>query len=125
MVKSLASIFIATALLIGLAVFEWFYVADQFTQFGEELQSLYDKTQEATANGEDAKAVQLSWENRKEKLHICIPHNDVMRIDDYLSEAVRLIAEKEYELALPKLEILLHLCKCLPDTYRPGLENVF
>lgn len=125
MVKSLISILIAAALLAGLAVFEWFYVSDQFCDFQQELQSLYIKVDEQTANGEDAKAVQTSWEYRKENLHVWIPHNDITRIDDYLSETVRLIAEGNYELALPKLEILLHLCSCLPDTYRPGLENVF
>lgn len=125
MVKSLTSILIAAAFLIGLGVFEWFYVSDRFTSFEAELQSLYDKAEEGTANGEDARAVQTSWENRKEKLHVWIPHNDITRIDDYLSETVQLITEQNYELALPKLEILIHLCSCLPDTYRPALENIF
>lgn len=125
MVKSLISILVASVLLLGLGVFEWFYVSDQFDRFDEELQSLYEKTEKGTANGEDAKAVQTSWERRKEDLHVWIPHNDIMRIDDYLSEAVQLIAEQEYPLALPKLEMIRHLCRCLPDTYRPGLENIF
>lgn len=124
MVKSLISLLVATALLAGAAVYEWFFVSDQFDEFGEELQTLYSKADDGTANGEDAKAVQESWERRKEDLHVWIPHNDITRIDDYLSETVRLIAEGNFEFALPKLEILLHLCDCLPDTYRPGLENV-
>lgn len=125
MVKSLISILIATALLAGLAVFERFYVSDEFSDFREELLSLYEKADGGTANGEDAKAVQTSWEHRKENLHVWIPHNDITRIDDYLSETVRLVAEENYGLALPKLEILLHLCSCLPDAYRPELENIF
>lgn len=125
MVKSLVSILVSTALLLGLGIFEWFYVSDQFSQFDAELESLYEKAEEGNANGEDAKAVQASWERRKEDLHVWIPHNDIARIDDYLSETVRLIAEQEYELALPKLEMIRHLCSCLPDTYRPGLENIF
>lgn len=125
MVKSLSSIAVAILLLLGAALFEWFFVSDNFDEFGEELQTLYQKTENETANGEDAKAVQTSWEERKESLHIWIPHNDISRIDDYMSETVRLVAEKEYTLALAKLEILIHLCECLPDTYRPALENVF
>ncbi|MDE5896651.1 MAG: DUF4363 family protein [Clostridia bacterium] len=124
MVKSLVSIAVTLALLAGLAVFEWLYVDAQFTQFGQELQTLVDKVEAETANGEDAKAVQHSWENRKEHLHVWIPHNDISRIDDYMSETVRLVAEKDYTLALAKLEILTHLTKCLPDTYRPALENI-
>lgn len=125
MVKSLSSIAVAILLLLGAALFEWFFVSDNFDEFGEELLTLYQKTENETANGEDARAVQTSWEERKESLHIWIPHNDISRIDDYMSETVRLVAEKEYKLALAKLEILIHLCECLPDTYSPALENVF
>lgn len=125
MVKSLAAILTALVLLGGAALFEWIYVSDQFESFGAELESLIDKAENETATGEDARAVQTSWEARKEDLHVWIPHNDISRIDDYMSEAVRMIAEKEYSLALCKLEILEHLCSCLPDTYRPKLENIF
>ncbi len=125
MTKSLTAIAVAVALLIGLGVFEWFFVEGEFSGFREELESLYDKSEQETANGEDAKAVQAAWEQRKERLHVWIPHNDVARIDDYMSESVRLIAEQNYTLALAKLEILLHLTECLPSTYRPALENIF
>ena len=69
--------------------------------------------------------MRVSWEKRKSRLHIWIPHNDISRIDDYVSETVKFVAEGKYDLALPKLEILLHLTECLPATYRPALENVF
>ena len=124
MIKSITAILIAAALLFGLGLFEWIYVENTFEGFHEELKTLYDKTESDEANGEDAKAVQAAWERRKENLHIWIPHNDVMRIDDYMAETVRYIAENERELALAKLEILLHLTECLPDTYRPALENI-
>ncbi len=125
MVKSLIAIGSAALLLLGAALFEWYYVEDQFESFHEELVSLSLKTEDGTANLEDAKAVQAAWENRKEHLHIWIPHNDISRVDDYMSETVKLIGEKEFPLALSKLEIMLHLSCCLPDTYKPGLENIF
>ncbi len=125
MLKSLTAIGVALLLLLGAGLFEWYYVNDQFGAFGEELTTLYQKADEGIANGEDAKAVQASWENRKEKLHVWIPHNDIARIDDYMAETVRLIAEKDYDLALAKLEIVIHLTKCLPDTYKPAVENIF
>lgn len=124
MVKSLSAILVSIALLLGAALFEWFYVEDQFSAFGEEVRLLAQKADAEEANIEDAKAVQASWENRKEHLHIWIPHNDVARIDDYMSEAVRLVGEREFSLARAKLEIILHLTKCLPDTYRPAIENI-
>lgn len=125
MVKSLIAIGSAALLLLGAAIFEWFFVTNQFKEFGEELQTLYLKAADETASGEDAKAVQTSWESRKDDLHVWIPHNDISRIDDYMSETVRLIAEKEYPFAAAKIEIMIHLTKCLPDTYKPGLENIF
>ncbi len=125
MLKSLTAIGIAFLLLLGAGLFEWYFVNDQFESFGQELSTLYQKADEKTAVGEDAKAVQTSWETRKEKLHVWIPHNDISRIDDYMAETVRLIGEKNYSLALAKLEIMLHLTKCLPDTYKPAVENIF
>ena len=125
MVKSLTAILIAAAFLIGLGIFEWFFVENEFSAFEAELETLYDKSENGTANGEDAKAVQTSWEARKEKLHVWIPHNDIVRIDDYMSESVRLVAEQNYDAALAKLEILIHLAECIPDTYRPELANIF
>lgn len=125
MVKSLIAIASAALLLAGAVFFEWVFVENQFCSFHEELSSLYEKIDDESANGEDAKAVQTSWESRKEKLYVFIPHNDITRMDDYMSEAVRLVAEKEYPLALSKLEILMHLTECLPDTYKPGIENIF
>lgn len=124
MVKSLSAILVALALLLGAGLFEWFYVEDQFASFGEEIETLALKTNAEEANAEDAKAVQTSWEKRKDRLHIWIPHNDIARIDEYMAEAVRLIGDKEYSLANAKLEIILHLTECLPGTYRPEIGNV-
>ena len=125
MVKSLIAIGVSALLLLGAALIEWYYVGSQFEEFSEELYSLYLKAEDETASGEDAKVVQKSWENRKDRLHVWIPHNDISRIDDYMSETVRLVAEKEYSFALAKIEIMMHLTECLPDTYKPGLENIF
>ncbi len=125
MVKSLLAIAVAASLLLGAGLFEWFYVNDLFGDFGGELNALCLKAEDGTASGEDAKAVQASWERRKEELHVWIPHNDVRLIDDYLSETVGLISRGETSLALAKLSILIHLTECLPDTYKPGIANIF
>ena len=125
MVKSLTAIGVSILLLLGLALFEWYFVHGQFEAFGEELETLYDKVEAETANGEDAKVVQAVWDRRKNKLHIWIPHNDITRMDDYLAEAVQLVADRNYALALPKLELLLHLCETVPGTFEPGIENIF
>ncbi len=125
MVKSLSAIAVAALLLIGAGLFEWHFVQKEFSDFGEELQTLYDKADRGDANAEDGRAVLRKWEERKSRLHVWIPHNDISRIDDYLSETVRLVGEREYPLAMAKLEILIHLSECLPGTYSPSAENIF
>ena len=51
--------------------------------------------------------------------------NDVARVDNYLAETVRLVAEGGYADALPKLEALLHLAETFPNAYRPTPANIF
>lgn len=124
MVKSLTAICICVFLLTGLGIFEWAFVQNEFSSFEAELNTLYDKAEREEAGIEDAKAVRVSWEERKSRLHVWIPHNDIARVDDYLSEVVKLVGEKEFALALGKLEVLRNLCTTVPGTYSPLLENV-
>lgn len=112
-------------LLLGAAVFEGLFVRTQFEAFGEEVSALIQKAEEGTANEADAEAVFSAWEQRRDKLHIWLPHGDIARIDDYLSESVRCLKEGERERALAKLEIVLRLSKTLPSTYLVSLPNLF
>ena len=125
MIRSLCCILAALTLLTGAALFEHFYVEKAFADFRAELCDLYNKADEERANYEDARAVQTSWDARKERLQIFLPHNDVARVDSTLAETVRLIAEREYPLARSKLEALLHLSATFPDAYRPTPANIF
>lgn len=125
MIKSLCAIFSVCVLLAGAVLFEALYVGRAFDDFSVELVSLNEKTEEERANYEDARAVQVSWEARKERLQVFLPHNDVSRVDNVLAETVRLVAEGEYTAALPKLEVLIHLAATFPNTYRPTLANIF
>ena len=86
---------------------------------------LYDKIEEKTATREDAYAVRNLWTDKKSKLHIFIPHNDISYVDYWLSEACALIYRDEYDLALGKIEVLLEITRNLPDAYSVKLENIF
>ena len=125
MIRSLSAILAVCLLLAGAVIFEALYVGQAFDDFSAELTSLYQKTEEARAGYEDARAVQTSWEARKEKLQIFLPHADLARADNYLAETVRLVAEGNYASALPKLEALMHLAVTFPNTYRPTIANIF
>ncbi len=125
MVKSIIYTLVAILLCIGFFLWTDYYISTQFGQFHAALETLYDKVEEKNANREDAYAVRDMWADKKEKLHVFIPHNDISYVDYWLSEACSLIYKEEYDLALGKIEVLLEITQNLPDAYVIKLENVF
>ncbi len=125
MVKSIITTLAAIALCIGFFIWTHVYLYDQFDTFHGALETLYDKIENEEASREDAYAVKAMWENKKSKLHILIPHNDISYLDYWLNEACGLIYNEKYDLALGKIEVLLEITKNLPDAYSLKLENIF
>ncbi len=124
MVKTLTSIFISLALLIGISVFEVIHVENEFEELSTQLQSLYDKTEAKTATREDAEVVRNTWNDKKEVLHIWVPHTDISYVDYWLGEGVSLIYTKNYDEALSKIEVLIDICKKIPNAYGFSIENI-
>ena len=125
MVKSIIYTLVAIALCLGLFFGTQFYIDGQFDDIHQALETLYDKIEQKSASREDAYAVKSMWVNKKSRLQIFIPHNDISYVDYWLSEACALIYNGNYELALGKIEVLLEITKNLPDAYNVKLENVF
>ena len=125
MVKSIIYTVAAILACLGLFIGVEIYMNKQFDEFHGALEILYKKVEDKTANREDGYAVKSLWTDKKSKLHIFIPHNDISYIDYWLSEACGLIYCKEYNLALGKLEVLQEIIKNLPDAYTLKLENIF
>ncbi len=125
MVKAISYTLVAIALCIGLFIFTQWYVNAQFKEFNEALEALYTKVETQTASAEDGSAVRALWDDKKSKLHIFVPHNDISYIDYWLSEACGLLYNGEYELALGKVEVLKEISKNLPDAYNVKFENIF
>lgn len=125
MVKSIIYTAVAIALCIGIFIFGEWYLNTQFNEFSTAVNSLYEKVDDRTATPDDGYAVRMLWEDKKSKLHIIIPHNDISYIDYWLSECCGLLENDEYELALGKVEVLKEITKNLPDAYRIRIENVF
>ncbi|MDE5721758.1 MAG: DUF4363 family protein [Clostridia bacterium] len=125
MVKSVIYTLTAIALCIGLFVGVEIYVHKQFDEFENALETLYRKIENEEANREDGYAVREMWADKKEKLHIFLPHNDISYVDYWLNEACGLIYEGNYSLALCKIEVLRDIAKNIPDAYTLRLENIF
>ena len=124
MVKSIIYTVVAFLACLGLFIGVEIYLDRQFDEFHDALQTLYKKVEDRTANREDGYAVKEMWSDKKSKLHVFIPHNDISYIDYWLSEACGLIYCKEYDLALGKIEVLQEITKNLPDAYTLKLENI-
>lgn len=124
MVKTLLSIFISLALLVGAAVFETFYVGTQFDKFGDALETLEIKVRDESATRGDAEAVRELWETEKKNLHSVIPHSDISYIDYWMGEAISYIETKNFDDALSKIEVLITICEQIPQAYSVSLENI-
>lgn len=124
MVKAIIYTVTAIALSLGLFIFAEIYTGKQFEEFSSALDTLYSKTENKTATREDGYAVRSLWEDKKSKLHIFVPHNDISYIDYWLNEACALIYTKNYDLALANVEVLKEISKNLPDAYRLRWENI-
>lgn len=125
MVKAISYTLAAIALCIGLFIFSGIYIKTQFNEFAGALDTLYSKIEDRTATREDGTTVRTLWNDKKSKLQVLIPHNDISYVDYWLSEACGLLYNGEYELALGKIEVLKEITKNLPNSYNISLENIF
>ncbi len=125
MVKAIIYTLTAIALCIGIFIFTEYYIGTQLGEFSAALDTLYAKIDNETATREDGIAVRELWADKKSKLHVFLPHNDISYIDYWLSEACGLIYNGEYNLALGKIEVLREISKNLPDSYALHFENIF
>ena len=124
MIRTIASIFITLGLIFGISLYESNRVKNTFTDFSEVLQILYDKTEAGEVTYEDGTATEEFWENKKNTLHIWLPHTAIQEIDYQLYEAVGYLYVRDYKSALTKIEILLGMCENIPQSYRFSLENI-
>lgn len=125
MVKAILYTLAAVVLSVALFIFTEWFVTKQFKDFSDAVDTLYVKVENKTANREDGFAVRTLWNDRKEKLQIFLPHNDISYIDYWISEACGLIYSQKYDDALGKLEVLKEISKNLPYAYTVKAENIF
>ena len=117
MVKAICYTIAAILICIGLFIFAEWYLDKQFDEFSAALDSLYTKIENETATREDGLAVRTLWNDKKSKLQVLVPHNDISYIDYWLSEACGLLYNEKYDLALGKIEVLKEIAKNLHDSY--------
>lgn len=125
MVKTITSIVIAFGLIFGLSFYEICYVRTTFKEFHKILDALYQKTESYTATYEDGTAVRSYWEERKQTLHVWLPHTMLQEVDYHLDEAIGYLYNDDYANALAQLEVAREISIEIPRSYSLGLQNIF
>jgi hypothetical protein len=125
MIKTIVSIIISLGLILSVTLYEHKRVKTTFEDFGKVLATLYEKTEAGEVTYEDGTSAEEFWENKKNTLHIWLPHTAILEIDYQLYEAVGYLYVRDYKSALPKIEILLGMCENIPQSYRFSIENIF
>lgn len=125
MVKSLISTLCAVIILVAGAIYEHNFITENFNDFNKNLNILYEKVDNNSATVGDVLSLQKNWLNKKQHLHVFIPHTEIKEIDLWLSETVSYVREKEWTEAISKLEVLIELSEQIPLTFNLRVENIF
>ena len=125
MVKTLISICLSLALLVGVSLYEISCVKKSFELYHSALHSLYEKCLDETATYEDGEAVRQLWFSERQELQFWLTHTAIETMDYQINEAVGYLYYQEYKDALPKLEILLDLTYTVPHSHMLYPENIF
>lgn len=125
MIRTIVSALITIALILGVSIYEICYVQSTFEVFHSELRSLREKTELGDATYTDGLAVRSYWDTKKQVLHVWIPHTSLAEIDYQLDEAIGFLYVKDYEAALPKIEVILGLSENVPHGFSLHIGNIF
>jgi hypothetical protein len=124
MIKTIVSILVTILLILSLSFIEIGYVQNTFEQFSAVLQSLFEKTETQTATYQDGEAVRSFWEDKRQVLHIWLPHTAIQEIDIQLSEAIGYLYQENYTDSLAKIEVLIGAARLIPDSYTLKFKNI-
>ncbi len=125
MIRTIISIFISFAIIFGLSFYEIWYVQTTFKRFHEILNALYQKTESHTATYEDGTSVRYYWEEKKQALHVWLPHTMLQEVDYHLDEALGYLYNDDYSNALAQLEVAVELSLEIPHSYSLIPQNIF
>ena len=125
MVRSLISVLCSLIILFGASAYENYYINKTFSTFTVYLKQTEKKLKKENETAEDTRALQTFWLEKKQKLHVFIPHNEIKEIDLWLAECVAFTEEKNFEEARTKITVLLELADQIPHTFLLRFENIF
>ncbi len=124
MVKAIISSLVAICMLWAGILYEQHVVFNTFKEFNEMTILVYQKTEKEIVTKDDVLSVQKYWIEKKQFLHVFIPHNEIKEIELWLAESSTLIEHEKYEDALSKLDVVIELTEQIPKSFLFRLENI-
>ena len=124
MVRSIISTLIAAALVVACGFVENHFLKETFNELNEVFNELSVKIDEKDCTEEDALSAQKIWLDKKEKLHVFIPHTEIKEVDLWVSECVNYVSQKDYKEAKAKTVVILELFEQIPKTFLIRTENL-
>ncbi len=125
MVKSFISVIISMGILIGGAIYEQIYLNNTFDELHEKFSVLDEKITENAADYDDVLSLQSLWIDKKQQLHVFIPHNEIKEVDLWVAEAVYYAKINDFKETKAKLSVTIELIEQIPKTFAVKFENVF
>ena len=125
MLKTIITIVISFALLIGGAIYEQTVVLRQFNELSTEVKRCIDLAEEGALTTDKVYAVQEDWEEKKKYLHAFLPHSEIKEIGLWLSEAISYTEYGNEEELVDKLQVLYDLAVQIPENFKIRLNNIF
>lgn len=123
--KTISGLLISLALLIGLSLYEIFYITTAMNRIRNAALGLFQLTEEHRSTHEDGNALRLIWEHEKKTLHVWLPHTAIENVDYHLNEALGYLYQDNYEDALPKLEVIIDMSENIIRSIAVLPENIF
>ena len=125
MLKTIITIAIAFAILIGGTIYEQTVVLRQFDELSVEVKTCIEKAEVGTITTKDVYQLQENWEDKKKYLHAFLPHNEIKEIGLWISEAISYTIYNNEEELVDKLQVLYDLSIQVPENFKIRLNNIF
>ena len=124
MIRSIIYVLVSVLIIVTFTVFEITTVNGAFGELSKEVAVIKEKAENETLTGTDVYALQKKWLEKKEKLHVFIPHNEIKEVDLWLSECLYYARAEDYKEAYSKAEVLSELFEQIPKTFSFRIENI-
>ncbi len=125
MVKTIVSLICVSLILLGGAIWEGYYIKNEFDDLHSSLEIVYEKVDDQTATIDDIYSLQKVWLKKKKTLHMIVPHTELKEMDLWIAETATLVRDKEWKDAISKVEVLLELTEQIPQSFTISFSNIF